>query len=202
VLLKFINRIIEIDKLAAPFTIHSLERRISMQIPVGNAKVNLAGYIDRMDVAGETMRIIDYKTGSAKRSFAGIDALFDRNRAGNSAVLQTLVYSRMISALFGNSYPRVCPSLYVMKDIFDSSFDPRINIARRPPVDSYSSIACEFETRLDELLTEIFMSDEPFVQTTNYAKCEYCQFADICHRREKAPAFRKNILFILILKKK
>jgi CRISPR/Cas system-associated exonuclease Cas4 (RecB family) len=40
----------------------------------------------------------------------------------------------------------------------------------------------EFETRLKNLLEEIFDPSKPFVQTENTDHCKYCPFAGICYR--------------------
>ena len=189
VLLKYILRILEIDRDTAPFTIMSLEEPLDVSIPIRNsegldiARLNMHGFIDRLDYARNTLRIIDYKTGNAHRNFSGVTDLFDRNKTRNHAVLQTLVYACMIHAAY-KEYPRISSGLYVMKDIFskDKTYDPRIYISHRPPIDNYFDVATEFETKLNLLLTEMFLSDSPFTQTDNTNNCSNCLYADICHR--------------------
>jgi hypothetical protein len=189
VLLKYILRILEIDRDTAPFTIMSLEEPLDVRIPVRNpegldiARLNMHGFIDRLDYTRDTLRIIDYKTGNAHRNFSGVTDLFDRTKTRNHAVLQTLVYACMTHAVH-KEYPRISSGLYVMKDIFskDKTYDPRIYISHRPPVDNYFDVATEFEKELNLLLTEMFLSDSPFTQTDNTKNCLNCLYADICHR--------------------
>ena len=196
VLLKYIMRILEVDKNAAPFTILSLEKRLDVPVPIyheGNTvHLNMRGYIDRLDYSGNTYRIIDYKTGNAQRNFTGVAELFDRSKTGNHAVLQTLVYACMTNIASppsfweggrGEGLLRINSGLYVMKDLFKDNFDPRIYISHQSPIDNYFDVADEFETELNRLLSEMFLSDAPFTQTDNIKKCQNCPYADICHRK-------------------
>jgi len=193
VLMKYIMQILEVDKDIAPFTILSLEKQLNVRIPVTcegfSARLNMNGFVDRLDLVHNNLRIIDYKTGNAQRSFSGIADLFDRNKSGNHAVLQSIMYAYMVSI----SYPQflddrvgeglqINSGLYIMKDLFKENFDPRINISYRPPIESYSVVAAEFEAELNSLLSELFLSDKPFTQTENIKKCQYCLYADICRR--------------------
>ena len=202
VLLKYIMRILEIDRDAAPFTIVSLEEPLDVSIPIHNeegsitAHVNMHGFIDRLEApsppSGEGrggLRIIDYKTGNAQRNFSGIADLFDRTKTGNHAVLQTLVYAYMTRISFpppfgggGWGEGLISSNLYIAKELFKENFDPRIYISRQPPIDNYFDVAAEFETELNKLLSEMFLSDTPFTQTENTKKCVNCPYADICHR--------------------
>ena len=184
VLLKYIARILEIDRDLAPFTILNLEENIKASIPIQDKiRLNMHGYIDRMDYVDNTLRIIDYKTGVAQRNFTSVADLFDRSKTGNHAVLQTLVYACM-AHIVHKEYPRIVSGLYVTKELFSENFDPRIYISRqKQPIDNYFEVAAEFEANLNRLLSEIFLSDQPFRQTENTQKCMNCLYGDICHRK-------------------
>jgi hypothetical protein len=142
---------------------------------------------------GQALRIIDYKTGAAQRIFKSIADLFDSSKTGNHAVLQTLMYACMTRISppspfggdeggFGEGL-RIRSCLYVMKEIFKENYDPRVKISYQKPVENYFDVADEFEGELNLLLSEMFLSDEPFTQTENTKKCAYCLYADICHRK-------------------
>ena len=189
VLLKYIMQILETDKIAAPFTVLSLEEALDVRIPIhgeGNTvHLNMHGYIDRLDDLCGTLRIIDYKTGNAQRNFSGIAHLFDRSKTANHAALQTLVYACM-TRIAREGYPRITPSLYVMKELFKENYDPRLYLSySKQHIDNYFDVSDEFETELNTLLSEIFLSDLPFAQTDDNGKCLYCPYADICHRKKK-----------------
>ena len=186
VLLKYVMRILEVDKNAAPFTVVSLEECLELSIPVesengSTARLNISGFIDRLDFSGNTLRIIDYKTGNAQRSFSSVADLFDRSKTGNHAVLQTLVYAFM-TRIAHPEHSRISSGLYIMKELFEENFDPRINVSRKTPIDNYFDVSGEFETELNRLLPEMFLSDTPFTQTENTKNCRNCLYSDICHR--------------------
>jgi CRISPR/Cas system-associated exonuclease Cas4 (RecB family) len=189
VLLKYVMRILEVDRDITPFTILSLEKQMKVRIPIfgaGNvAHLNMHGYIDRMDHTHNTLRIIDYKTGNARRNFASIADLFDRSKTGNHAVLQTLVYAYMTHIDRGKEYPRISSSLYIMKELFSEKHESLIYMSYQPPIDNYFDVAEEFEAELNQLLAEMFLSDMPFTQTDDPKKCLTCLYADICHRKKR-----------------
>ena len=187
VLLKYIMRILEIDRQYAPFTILSLEEPLDVDIPIRNpegvvaTRLHMHGFIDRLDLSGNSLRIIDYKTGNAQRNFTGVADLFDRTKSGNHAVLQTLVYACM-TRIARKEYSRFSSCLYIVKELFKENYDPHIHISRKPPINDYNEVAAEFETELNQLLYEMFLSDTPFTQTDNIKNCQICPYADICHR--------------------
>jgi ATP-dependent helicase/DNAse subunit B len=184
VLMKYIRRIMEVDKLVAPFKIISLEDKINVQVPVSGegktVKVNLQGTIDRLEKTQDRIRIIDYKTGAAKRSFSAIETLFDRKKSGNHAAMQTLLYA-CITMLKYPHYQTISPCLYVVKELFTDNFDSRLRL-NKTPIDDYKTVATEFENHLNTLLSEIFLSNTPFDQTEDEKKCRICPYSGICHR--------------------
>ena len=209
VLMKYIIRILELDKNFAPFDLISLEKCLDVSIPIHDSDgrrvtsdeqpvtrhpspvtrhLNMRGYIDRLDFSNNSLRIIDYKTGNAKRSFSNVAALFDRSKSGNHAVFQTIMYARMLN-IAEPQEKHISSCLYVMKEIFKDDFEPRITqvtsdespVTRHSsPVTNYFDIADEFENELNSLLSEMFLSNEPFTQTEDINKCKNCLYADIC----------------------
>ncbi len=188
VLLKYLKQILEVDKADAPFTILTLENSLDVRVPVNNntrtEMLNMTGYIDRLDNVRGALRIIDYKTGNARRNFTDIPDLFDPEKAGNHAAMQTLVYAYMTHIAYPQ-YPKIGLGLYVMKDLFRENYDPRIYMSRKPPVENYFDVSETFEPELNALLSEIFLSDAPFTQTRDIKKCLTCLYADICRRKHK-----------------
>ena len=185
VLQKYVRRILEVDRKIAPFTVLSLEKRLEMHIPINSegktVRLKMKGIIDRLDDVNQTLRIIDYKTGKAQRNFTTVADLFDPAKTDNHAVFQTLVYAYMTR--IANAEPKpISLGLYIMKELFEDEFNPLIT-RNKSPITNYLEISDEFETELNRLLTEIFLSEMPFTQTENTQKCQHCPYADICHRR-------------------
>jgi len=186
VLLKYIKRIIKIDKKIAPFTILNVEKKVYVNIPItfeGKTKhLKMKGIIDRLDYANNTLRIIDYKTGNNKSSITDLVDLFDAGKTGNNAIFQTLVYAYMMS-LSNAEHKHISPGLYIMKEIFEEDFNPIISLSKKKlPINNYFDISDEFETELNQLLAEIFLSETPFTQTEDIKKCLFCSYKNICHR--------------------
>jgi CRISPR/Cas system-associated exonuclease Cas4 (RecB family) len=181
VLLKYVCRILETDAKAAPFTVLSVEKKLHVRLPAGDRQINMYGVIDRLEETGDGLRIIDYKTGNAVRNFAGVAGLFDRSGGGNHAALQTLVYARMVCAGLP-CRQRICPGLYIMKELFADDYDPRLYISRQPPLDDYFALAPEFERELEALLMEMFLGEQPFTASADEKNCRNCPYAEICHR--------------------
>ncbi len=184
VLLKYIDKILEIDQSAAPFEIIALEKETILQIPVCSEDkeilLNMRGYIDRLDYIQGTLRVIDYKTGNAKPYFKSIDELFDRSK-GNHAAMQTLTYAYMMRMAYPE-YQHIRSELYLIKDLFSDRYNSKIGFSKESPIDNYRDVAEEFEGNFNNLLSEIFLSDQPFVQTEDTKKCRICPYAQICHR--------------------
>src|SRR5690606_30457349 len=56
----YVKRVLDADKLYAPFTIIHLEEKITGTIQVDGKTLNLGGYVDRLDMKDGIYRIIDY----------------------------------------------------------------------------------------------------------------------------------------------
>ncbi|GAB1462833.1 PD-(D/E)XK nuclease family protein [Pedobacter sp.] len=110
------------DEADAPFTILSLEEKISTELEFElNGKkeqVKLFGFIDRVDERNGVVRIVDYKTGSDKLTFADIEKLFDTDgKSINKALIQTLIYTYAYERQSGRT--GVEPNLFVVKTMAD-----------------------------------------------------------------------------------
>src|SRR5690606_30108715 len=115
-----------------PFEILSLEgsKDYTADIPIevgGVTKtIGLKGIIDRVDRVGDTVRLVDYKSGSDKKTFEDIPSLFDRsNKQRNKAAMQTMMYGLLYKASQGGTvaYP-LKPAVFNLKDIFAEDFNP------------------------------------------------------------------------------
>ena len=118
----YVDIILNRDEADAPFTILSLEERISTELDFElNGKkeqVKLFGFIDRVDERNGVVRIIDYKTGSDKLTFSAIEKLFDTNgKSINKALIQTLIYTYAYEKQSGRT--GVEPNLFVVKTMAD-----------------------------------------------------------------------------------
>lgn len=187
---KFATQIIKNDKEYAPFKICALEtgenNNYILDMPINiNGKekiVGLSGKIDRIDKKGNTVRILDYKSGGDDRKFPSIKSLFDReDNKRNKAAMQVLLYCLIYQQNNANPDEILVPGIFNSKDLFSNNFDVKI-IKEKTIITDFSQVKQAYEEELKVLLEDIFDPLSPFVQTKDLKKCEYCPYSQICMR--------------------
>jgi len=187
VLRKYILQVLKIDKKHAPFRYISSEERCSIEYAIqeGRTKVNLKGFIDRVDEKEGHIRILDYKTGSGKLDFKNLDEVFEHNKENRPKfVLQTFLYGIFYKdQALGKT---ITPGIYYMRDVFKDDFDTELHSKPErginETVTDFSMYEDEFRTHLTTSLEEIFNPDMPFIQTENTKICQYCPYVGVCNR--------------------
>lgn len=182
---KYVEKILERDSKLTPFRYIESERKINRLITLADNKteIQLKGFIDRIDEVHDTIRIIDYKSGSGTSVFNSVESLFDKDDKDRAkAVMQVFMYSWMYGAAPAGK--TIQPGIYYMRTLFSDSFDAsvsrRIERMKIETVFDFSAYAEAFEEGLRQCLDEIFGSKKPFVQTTTEKVCAWCPFKDIC----------------------
>lgn len=188
VMLRYLEKIIQTDLKLAPFSLVSVEntyeRTMQIHAPDGSRMIRLGGKIDRVDRVGETLRVIDYKTGGASQEFSSLESLFDRDqRKRNAAAMQTLFYAWLVS----ESYPgeKILPGLYVMKALFEEDFNPALILKTGGPgsrVEEFQFLEEKYLEQVNRVLLSLYDPDIPFTQRENDQKCNYCDFSELCSR--------------------
>ena len=213
IVLHMASRIVAFDAAqTAPFTVAASEAGIAVSMELGGRTVRLRGVIDRLDrLPNGRVRIVDYKSGKSDEAvFGEPESLFTDNQADgdtpvfrkhNSAVLQTLVYSLMLtdsrSTVYADDEPLnmdapagVVPALYVVPMMNRPDYDPRLRqVLKRDagkeefavdPLDG--DLAAAIGDNLAALFGEILDPAVEFAQTPFADKCKYCDFKTICRR--------------------
>lgn len=194
---KYVQAILDHDQTyRGGIYIEGLEKEFTCEYTFGESKTNVSFklIIDRVDRLGGKdglLRIVDYKTGSDKSSFTDWGQIFSDPKL--KGVSQLFLYSLLISQSkqYGNK-EKIQPALYVLPGIMKNrgEYSPLITIGRRG---SKSGKTVEdftiaenikpYTERLDAVLKEIFLSEEPIVQTDDQMMtCSYCSFAAYCGR--------------------
>lgn len=180
---KYVEKVLERDSKLTPFKYIESERKINRLFTLSDrSEIQLKGFIDRIDEVKDTIRIIDYKSGSGTSLFNSVDSLFDREEKDRSkAVMQVFMYSWM----FGEppAGKEVKPGIYYLRTLFSDSFDASVSrrIDRKSEiVNDFSKYSADFEQGLRSCLDEIFGREKPFVQTSVEKVCDWCPFKDIC----------------------
>ena len=185
---KMAARILKMDARYAPFEVVSLERETDagyvrlLPVPAGNASVTvrLKGIIDRVDRKGDTVRVLDYKTGRDEKKVYGFASLFDRDDdKRNKAAMQAMFYAFLYEPR-ATPDEKITPGLVNAKELFGDEFDPRLLLGKHP-IDDYRPYAAEFTQALTGLLSELYDPTVPFTQTDDLKKCDYCPFVRLCY---------------------
>ncbi len=194
---KFAKKILENDRLYAPFDVIGLEAdegegyHIDHPVLIEGKEhmIGLKGVIDRIDRKEGVVRVIDYKTGRDDRRIEDISSLFDadhekRNKAG----MQTMFYSMLFTGSKPKDVSPVMPGIFNSKEMFADHFDPRLKIKESDsqnkyvPINDARPFLDGFRRELSTLLAEIFSTKHSFEQTQNEKNCQTCPYAGICHR--------------------
>jgi len=182
VLKKFVALIIKYDKKLVPFTISGLENKVNA--PLHTAKGNTAyfkGSIDRVDVKGGTLRIVDYKTGRSKTPAKDISQLTSReNKNRNTHQFQVFLYCLLYQEQYKPVQP-CSPAVYYIRNLMDPAFDS-VCLIEKQRIRDFNLVADSFREGFEMILDEIFDPEIPFDQTEDLTKCQYCEFIKICHR--------------------
>jgi hypothetical protein len=189
VIRKYVNGILKYDGDHPGFIPLGFEEKIRMNIPVGNLNIGLEGIIDRIDKQGNTIRIVDYKTGAGRGSgrrmkFKAVNSLFDPNPKNmNKEAFQTFMYSLMYQEN-KNPSEKTVPALYFVRDCYSSDFSYFLideSIKGGSKVTDFSLYKSQFKERLTQNLQELFDFNEPFTQTEYDETCINCIFNKICN---------------------
>lgn len=200
VLIKYLRKLIEIDKNYAPFRMISMEEPFRKSLKINGREINLGGYIDRIDLKiddnGKTiLRVLDYKTNNSFRKDVSFSQLFindDETKIRNDYVFQAFFYSWLITK--NNDFQKLIPKFnsYIIKPeilyIKLSTIENQVNDIcllnddkGRLLVDDFSIFYDSFEENLISCLSEILSTDEGSVYNQNMTNCDYCDFNPICY---------------------
>ena len=187
VIASYLRQLLRNDLQYAPFRMEGMEQdvREMMEIdtPQGKLALQIGGTIDRLDSKGDTLRIVDYKTGGTPKTPENIEQLFTPADNRPNYIFQTFLYAAILCR---KQSLKVAPSLLYIHRAASESYSPVIEMGapRQPkvPVNNFAFFEDEFRERLHGLLQEIFSQEETFSQTEDTRKCEYCDFRSLCKR--------------------
>ena len=196
VIIRYLERLFEIDRQLAPFTILGNEKKVFAPINIttteGTREISVGGSIDRLDqisdpVTGEDrIRVVDYKTGSRDlrkkvNELAEIFTAEDIREKHTDYYLQTLLYSIIVredKRLNPASLP-VSPALLFIQHTMSEDYDPTLFLGR-DKINDIQDYAAEFRENLEKLVSEIFEPQRPFVPTEDKKTCGHCPYRQLC----------------------
>lgn len=192
VIVKYIQQLLRNDLRYAPFTFIGSEQRIFENIEIctstGDIQSRIGGIIDRIDSKGESLRIVDYKTGGDADTPANVQSLFIPDKKRSNYVFQTFLYASIVCKKLRekNDSRLVAPALLYIHRAASENYSPVIQMGepRKPkePVDNFAQHEGDFRENLKTLLEDIFNPDISFTQTEIEDKCAYCDFRALCKK--------------------
>ncbi|MCD7973636.1 MAG: PD-(D/E)XK nuclease family protein [Candidatus Azobacteroides sp.] len=182
---KYVKKMLDIDRKHTPFTYLESEMliRTSLTLPSGK-KVQLKGFIDRIDQVNGVIRILDYKTGMGVQTYKNIPHLFEKETDKRPKdLMQVFMYCLLYEEIKKTGLP-IEPGIYYLRNLFANQFDTRIiqKDTAATVIEDFAACKEEFKDHFYACLEEIFSPEIPFTQTTVIKYCEYCSFSEICGR--------------------
>jgi len=194
VLYEYVNKLLKTDlkliqqahKTNELLSLIDLERDLSSSLIISvngiDTEVFIKGSVDRIDKLGNKIRIIDYKSSiktDDKFKFTNFEDLFTDSKYNK--MLQLFMYAWLVVknklARPEELQPCIIP-FKKFKDIPEFITEDK----RGGGILVFTKeLLQEFETELKQKISDIIVSKQPFTQTQDLDKCEYCAYASICN---------------------
>lgn len=196
VIIRYVRRLLEIDKSLAPFTIISLEGDVFEDIAfdTGDIRhaVKIGGRIDRLDkitdrdTGQERIRVIDYKTGGGRleKRPGNVEEVFDPSlmrEKHTDYYFQAMLYSTLIrnNAHYNRGGLGVSPALLFIQHTLKDGYDPTLLLGKEKITD-IKEYDDEFRFNLIALIKEIYSSEQGFEPTADRSNCDICPYRQLC----------------------
>ncbi|MDR1759478.1 MAG: PD-(D/E)XK nuclease family protein [Fibrobacter sp.] len=148
-------------------------------------KIKTGGIIDRIDKAGDTIRVVDYKTGkpAGDEDFpVDMAQIFESGRPKKSGYMfQTFLYCAILSetAYRANA---ISPALLFPLAAWKDDYRPALKFNKGDPVTDFGVLKNEFMEFFTNKLEDLFDESLPFSQCEKDDHCRICDYAGICSR--------------------
>lgn len=181
----FLKTLLKIDRQNAPFNLLAMEKKVSEIISFdsesGITKVEIGGYIDRIDMKDNIIRVLDYKSGGKAIIPATIEELFVTDKKRSSNIFQTLLYSTILQNYYQER--KINPQILYINSAAKKDYSSSIVIGKskqRAIINEIEPYNVEIRENLNKLLIDLFDSKKSFCQTSVIERCEWCDFKRIC----------------------
>ena len=161
------------------FFVTDVERSLSHSLNINGIDFNLFGNVDRVDKVGESVRIIDYKSGKVEQnelSFKSFDELRENPKKAKAFQLMTYAYLYAKSLMNITSFTA---ANYSFRNLDDG---PIFVILNKTKLKIDELAIQKFEEELKILLSTILDDENEFYPTENKDACQWCDFKSVCGR--------------------
>ena len=180
----YVCNILRYDQQQAPFIYLNGEQKVDSRITlpqIGN--ISFYGFIDRIDKQGNTLRVIDYKTGKVHIEYQDMEHIFSRIENQDKA-LQTMLYCWMLeqySPQILTDIAHISPHIYSVRNM--AKLDEVQTLIHQKGDTNFvwnEEVKQTFLEGLTTLLQEIFNPALPFAPTSVNKRCNSCAFNALC----------------------
>lgn len=196
VIIRYILRLLEIDKALSPFHIISLEgdvfETITVEVDDEEYGIKVGGRVDRLDMIScqdsgrMRIRVIDYKTGgkSLDKTPLNVEEVFDPSlmrEKHTDYYFQAMLYSVIIrdSRKYNAKGCEVSPALLFIQHTGADGYDPTLCMGKEKITD-IKMYAEEFRFNIRALIKEIYSKEVPFEPTADNSNCAFCPYKQLC----------------------
>ncbi len=144
-----------------------------------NYNIRLKGIFDRVDSVGDSVRIIDYKTGKVIQSelkFKDWEDLLHETKFDKC--FQLLFYSYIYWKSKPIDVSQLMPGIISFRNLRQGF----LNIELPEKSEFSEDVLLQFESILKNILLDMLNPEVAFSQTTEVGNCKYCTFNSICNR--------------------
>ncbi|MGL4599270.1 MAG: PD-(D/E)XK nuclease family protein, partial [Bacteroidia bacterium] len=177
---KEIARAKKLEKSGLSWKVEALETELRSEIKIKGESVFLRGTADRIDRIGDTIQLIDYKTGKAddvELSVKNWDDVTTNTKIGKS--VQLLTYALM----YADTTQYTGALLSGIITFRELSKAQLLKPVKTPSGEILTTdVLDEFRNSLTQLLHTIFDPEKSFTQTDEPDTCRICAFKGICGR--------------------
>ena len=192
----YVNNILNYDYKSTAF------QYVGSEIPVerpyclslGQPQLLLTGYIDRLDLKTNILRVIDYKTGRTDLTYTSMEDVFGVvapredgvviRKKGKSQLLQTMLYCWLLEKCENKNIPvDVSKQAHIFSARRLTDTDVITYIHSKDGEEALffdQEMQMEFEKEMRALLEEIFDLEIPYHPTSESNTCSTCPFAQLC----------------------
>ncbi len=147
----------------------SVEGEIEITVNDEKVKIHLTGKADRIDKVGNTIRLIDYKTGNVKESGLKLNKMEDIRKEDKSKALQLLWYSM----LYLEKHPEissVSPGIFSFRSLDKGLLQFNYNNESKADIATCHA----YKNELRKIFEDLFSVEMEYHHNKNSKYCEYC----------------------------
>jgi ATP-dependent helicase/nuclease subunit B len=156
------------------------EEKLDFKFKVSGFPINLNGTVDRVDeeINGDTIRIVDYKTGRVDDKELKIKEMDDLiNNPDFAKAFQVFCYAYLYTNNKDVPTGDIEAGIVSMRKLTKGFFPLQL-----PENGKIKTQLENFEQLLFELIERITDPAKPFDQTEDEERCKFCDYKDICNR--------------------